>query len=339
MKSQIIYSQILPHPGRFPDESVLFYDSVLAKNKDFKNWARTFRFKIALRSGESLKTIDSLKAVLNKISKMDVAKSTNLTFIGVGGGSIGDFVGFAASVFLRGRKLVLIPSTWLAAVDSSHGGKNGLNFLKTKNQLGSFYLPEKIYICKNLLLSQPPERLTESYGEIIKAAVLCDRHLFARIEKLPADLEIFKLLPKLIALKYRIVEQDFLEKNGKRRLLNLGHTMGHVFETAYGWPHGISVLLGLQFAVRWSFHQGRLKAADFFRISMLIDSLDLKQDLKTALRRLKRPKLVELLGKDKKLTAHSRLDFIFVNQIGKCQRQSVSIAEILNEVNRQNLEY
>lgn len=339
MKSQIIYSQILPHPGRFPDESVLFYDSVLAKNMDFKNWARAFRFKIALRSGESLKTIDSLKAVLNKISKMEVAKSTNLTFIGVGGGSIGDFVGFAASVFLRGRKLVLIPSTWLAAVDSSHGGKNGLNFLKTKNQLGSFYLPEKIYICKNLLLGQPPERLTESYGEIIKAAVLCDRQLFARIEKLPADLEIFKLLPKLIALKYRIVEQDFLEKNGKRRLLNLGHTMGHVFESAFGWPHGISVLLGLQFAARWSFHEGRLKPDDFFRISMLIDSLDLKQDLKTALRLLKRRKLVELLGKDKKLTAHNRLDFIFVNQIGKCQRHSVSIAEILNEVNRQNLEY
>ena len=85
-------------------------------------------------------------------------------------------------------------------------------------------------------MGQPPERLTESYGEIIKAAVLCDRKLFAQIEKLPTDLEIFKLLPKLIALKYRIVEQDFLEKNGKRRLLNLGHTMGHVFESAFGWP-------------------------------------------------------------------------------------------------------
>ena len=82
-----------------------------------------------------------------------------------------------------------------------------------------------------------------------------------------------------------------------------------------------------------------MKADDFFRISMLIDSLDLKQDLKTALRLLKRPKLIKFLGKDKKLTAHNRLDFIFVNQIGKCRRLTVSIAEILNEVNRQNLEY
>ena len=339
MKSQIIYSHSLPRPGLFPDETVLFYDSILAKNRDFKKWTQTFRFKIALKSGESLKTIDSLKSVLNKISKMDVAKSTELTFLGVGGGTLGDFVGFAASVYLRGRKLVLVPSTWLAAVDSSHGGKNGLNFLNTKNQLGSFYLPEKIFICKELLLRQPQERLTESYGEIVKAAVLSDRRLFSRIEKLPTDLEIFKLLPKLIALKYRIVELDFHEKNGKRRLLNLGHTMGHVFEAVFGWPHGISVLLGLQFSARWSLHRGLLKADDFFRISMLIDSLELKQDLKSALRNLKRQKLAELLGKDKKLTAQNRLDFIFVNKIGKCQRQSVSLAQILNEVNRQNLEY
>lgn len=339
MKSQIIYSQTLPRPTRFPAETVLFYDSILAKNREFKNWAQGFRYKVALTAGENLKTIDSLKSVLNKISKMSVAKSTQLTFVGVGGGTVGDFVGFAASVFLRGRKLVLIPSTWLAAVDSSHGGKNGLNFFKIKNQIGSFYLPEKIFICENLLLSQPTERLTESYGEIVKAAVLSDRSLFAQIEKLPTDRKIFKLLPKLIALKYRIVEQDFQEKNGKRRLLNLGHTMGHVFESAFGWPHGISVLLGLQFSVRWSFHQGLLSAEDFFRISMLIDSLELKQDLQMALRCLKRPTLIALLRKDKKVTAQNRLDFIFVNKIGKCRRHSVSIAQILNEVDRQNLEY
>lgn len=339
MKSQIIYSQQLPRPSLFPGETVLFYDSILAKNKEFKNWVRGFRYKIALKAGENLKTIDSLKDVLHKISKMDVAKSTELTFIGAGGGSIGDFVGFAASVFLRGRRLVLIPSTWLAAVDSSHGGKNGLNFLKTKNQLGSFYLPEKIFICENLLLGQPPDRLTESFGEIVKTAILSDRRLFAQIEKLPTDLEVFKLLPKLIALKYRIVELDFQEKNGKRRLLNLGHTMGHVFESAFGWPHGISVLLGLQFSVRWSFDQGMLNADDFFRISMLIDSMELKQDLQSALRRLKRSTLLALLGKDKKLTTQNHLDFIFVNKIGECRRKSVSIAQILNEINRQNLEY
>ncbi len=339
MKSQIFYSQALPRAGLFPSETVLFYDSVLAANGEFKKWSRGFPYKIALKSGERLKTINSLKAVLNRISKMKVAKSTELTFLAVGGGSVGDFVGFLSSIFLRGRKLVLIPSTWLAAVDSAHGGKNGLNYLNVKNQLGSFHLPEKIFICKNLLLSQPPARLTESYGEIVKAAVLKDRRLFSRIEKHTSGPEIYKLLPQLIALKNRIVESDFLEKNGKRRLLNLGHTMGHVFESAFGWPHGIAVLLGLQFAARWSFHRGLLNVKDFVSISMLIDALELKQNLKPALRSLKRTTLIALLGKDKKLTAENRLDFIFINQIGKCSRQSVSIAQILNEVKRQNLEY
>ena len=335
MSSKISFCKELPESALFSEDTVLFYDSILVKNKNFKNWLRGFPHKLALKSGEELKTIESFEAVLNKISKLSISKTTKLTFVAVGGGSIGDFVGFLASVYLRGRRLVLIPSTWLAAVDSSHGGKNGLNFLSTKNQLGTFYPASEIYICKELLLSQPEARLTESMGEIIKIAILSDAKLFEVLEKRVSASKIYELLPMLIDHKYKIIDQDPFEKNGTRRLLNLGHTMGHVFESHYSWPHGISVLLGLQFAARWSFAIGLLTEKDFFRISMLIDSLELDQKLNFALNNIASKKTVALLSKDKKLTAKNQLDFIFVKKIGLCIRKAVSIEQVLQEVKRQ----
>lgn len=342
MKSQIVYTKALPKPAQFTTESVLFYDSVLAKNKKLSPWIESFPYKIALKSGEQLKTLKSFDSVLNKISKLKVPKTTQLTFVALGGGSVGDFTGFVASVYLRGRKLVLLPSTWLSAVDSSHGGKTGLNYLNTKNQIGSFYPAEKIYVCDELLLTQPEARLTESMGEVIKIAILSDAQLFKNIENKINGLkqqDIIKILPRVINLKYKIVQRDPQEKNGIRRLLNLGHTMGHVFESNYGWAHGVCVLLGMQFAARWSFEKGALSQKDFFRISMLIDSLDLAVNLNKALKNLSPGKIAALLSKDKKLTSKSQLDFIFISKIGSCYRQSVRLQDILNEVKRQKSEY
>ncbi|MBY0554500.1 3-dehydroquinate synthase [bacterium] len=342
MKSQIVYSKALPKPAQFSTETVLFYDSILAKNKSLKSWINSFPYKIALESGEKLKTLNSFESVLNKISKLKVPKTTQLTFVALGGGSVGDFTGFIASVYLRGRKLILLPSTWLSAVDSSHGGKTGLNLLNSKNQIGSFYPASTIYICDELLLTQPKARLTESMGEIIKIAVLSDAKLFKNIEDKINGLkqqDILKILPRVIDLKYKIVQRDPQEKNGIRRLLNLGHTMGHVFESNYGWPHGVCVLLGMQFAARWSFAQGSLPQKDFFRISMLIDSLDLSVSISEALQKISTAKISTLLSKDKKLTAHSQLDFIFIKKIGSCYRQSVTLQDVLNEVKRQKSEY
>lgn len=339
MKSQVIYTQNLPPLNLFSVETVLFYDSILARNPTFKKWCNRFPYKMALKSGESLKTLESFTAVLSKVSRMKVPKSTNLTFIAVGGGSVGDFVGFLSSVFLRGRRLVMIPSTWLAAVDSAHGGKNGLNFLRSKNQIGSFYAPEKVFICQQLLLTQPATRFIESQGEILKAAILGDKALFNKLESMPERNEIYKLLPKIIAVKYRFVKADVFEKNGMRRLLNLGHTMGHILESHYAWPHGIAVLLGIQFSARWSFEQGYLNEKDFFRISLYIDSLELDETLDYALAHIRKNQILNHLTKDKKLTSAQMLDFIFIKKIGACKRQSVSIEQILAEVTRQKKVY
>ena len=339
MKTRIFYSTSLPSANSFPEETLLFYDSILRQKPAFRKWSKTFAFSISLEAGEGLKTLARFQQVLNKISKLDIPKTTKLTFVAVGGGSLTDFVGFLASVFLRGRELVFIPSTWLAAVDSAHGGKNGLNFQKNKNQLGTFYPPAKIYICSELLQTQPSTRLTESMGEILKIALLSDRNLFASLEKSRSPAAILKQLPKIVALKYRIVEKDPNEKKGIRRLLNLGHTMGHVFESYFGWPHGVCVLLGLQFSARWSLHRGILELNEFMRISLFIENLAIEQNLDTALKKMSSTRVKSLLSKDKKIVNLSHLDFVFINRIGKGARRAVTFEEILNEVKRQKLEY
>jgi 3-dehydroquinate synthase len=342
VKSTVIYSLDLPERSHFANETVLFYDSVLAKNKALTPWLKSFEHKIALKSGEQLKTLDSLKSVLGKISASEVPKSTNLTFVSVGGGSVGDFVGFVASIYMRGRRLVQIPSTWLSAVDSAHGGKNGLNLNKTKNQIGTFYPAHEIFISKKILLTQPEARLKESMGEIIKIAVLSDKKLFQYLEdnvdNLQAD-NIFSKLSQIISLKYKIVSQDPLEKKGLRRLLNLGHTMGHVFEASFGLPHGVAVLLGMKFSARWSFHKKLLTEKEFVRISQLIDSLNLDTNLSLVLKNTKIDQVKKLLLYDKKLTSSTSMDFIFINSIGKCVRTSVCVQDILSEVKRQKQEY
>lgn len=346
MYRQVKYSDQLPPSVQFPEETLLLYDSILTRKASFKKWSAQFKYKVALKSGEELKTLKSLNQVLTKITKLNIPQTTQLCFVAVGGGSISDFVGFLASIYLRGRKLVLIPSTWLAAVDSAHGGKTGLNFQKTKNQIGSFYPAEQIIICKDILASQPPERLHEALGEIIKIAVIQDKKLFQFLEANIKNLNtknVFKKLPSIIKLKYQVVENDPFEKNGYRRLLNLGHTVGHIIESHEQWPHGVCVLLGMQFSLRWSFERQIINETDYVRISellnLVISELNPKYNLQQVLKKINTSKVLKLLSKDKKLTSESQLDFIFIKKLGHCVRLSVYAPEVIAEIDRQIQEF
>ncbi|MBC7421556.1 MAG: 3-dehydroquinate synthase [Bdellovibrio sp.] len=341
-KTEVLFSKKMPAAKSFPSESVLFYDSILNKNPDFKKWASVFTFKIALKSGETLKTIDSLKQNLEKLAILDVPSTPELTFIAVGGGSVGDFVGFLASIYLRGRPFINIPSTWLSAFDSAHGGKNGLNLLKQKNQIGTFYPAIKVYLVEQLLASQPSERMIEALGEVIKISVIGNQSLFKFLEK-----NIFKLnqklmyqnLPGAIEAKNKIVKKDPFEKLGLRRVLNLGHTMGHVFESHYGWPHGICILLGTLFSVRWSYQLGMLSVQECIRISHLIESAYTSINLSEDLAGVSDASVRQLLLKDKKRTSKSEIDFIFIKKIGQVVRKKVSVEQIIAEIHRQKTEY
>lgn len=341
-KSQVLYQSQMPSPRAFPRETVLFYDSILLKNVKIKAWIKKFPFSLPLHSGEKLKDLSSLQKHLAGLNKLLVPQTTELTFVALGGGSVGDFVGFLASIYHRGRRLVQIPSTWLSAVDSAHGGKNGLNFQDEKNQLGTFYPADQIYIVSELLETQPQERLQEALGEFVKMAIIRDPKIFSFLEKNIAQLnskKILSILPKTIQSKYHIVSEDPYEQKGHRRVLNLGHTMGHVLESHYGWPHGLCVMLGILFSIRWSYHLKIADEATYIRVSNLIEDIWPEQMLSDDLAAMSVSLIQKKLLKDKKRTSDATIDFIFIHRLGLVVRQKMKIQDILNEVQRQTQEY
>ena len=327
----------MPLRSQFPVNSVLLYDSALNQHPFFRTWKKHFSHQLQLKAGEKLKTLESFSQTLKKLAAIKIPQTQDLTFVAVGGGSVGDFVGFLASTFLRGRSFVQIPSTWLAAVDSAHGGKNGLNFQGTKNQIGTVFLPDRVYLIQQLLQSQPQARYEDALGEVLKIAIINTPAVLPKLTTLK-KVKIYKLLPSLIHSKLKIVKSDPFEKKGNRRLLNLGHTIGHVLESYFSLTHGHAVKLGILFSARWSFHRGHLKEKDFIQIWNTIHQLE-KSDLQIHLKNLSITAAKKLLLKDKKLISSHEVDFIFVQKIGKVFRQKVTVQSVIDEIHRQKTEF
>ena len=311
-------------------DAIVFYDQKLIQITVVSQWLKKFPHTIALNAGESLKTLNSFKSILKKIAALSIHK--NSTFIALGGGSVGDFVGFLASTYKRGQRLVSVPSTWLAAIDSAHGGKNGLNFLSAKNQIGTFYPANQIALSKKLLLSQPADRIYDAFGEAFKIGLINQPILF-KAPKISSDF-LWNHLKIMIAGKYKIVDGDPYENSGLRQVLNLGHTMGHVFESAHKIPHGQAVLLGLMFSARYSFYLGYLKQNEFIKICQTLLAVPLKIKYDKVLD-ISDQKLSALLQQDKKRTNASEVNFIFIHKIGNVFIQPVKMTDLLKEVARQ----
>lgn len=311
-------------------DAIVFYDRNLIKIGFVGSWLKKFPHTVALNAGESLKTLNSFETVLKKISSLPIHK--NSTFISVGGGSVGDFIGFLASTYKRGQRLVHVPSTWLAAIDSAHGGKNGLNFLHVKNQIGTFYSADQILFSKKLLKSQPDDRINDAFGEAFKIGLINQPTLF-KSPKISGDF-LWDHLKIIISGKYKIIDQDPYEKLGLRQVLNLGHTMGHVFESEYRISHGQAVLLGLMFSVRYSFHLGYIRQSEFIKICQTLLNVPIKTKYNSVLN-ISTEKLKKLLSQDKKRTTASSVNFIFIHKIGNVFIQPVQISDLAKEVVRQ----
>ena len=309
---------------------VIFYDKKLLKNRFIQPWLKSYPNKIALNAGESLKTLNSYSQVLKKISTLPIHKKT--VFVALGGGSVGDFVGFLASTYHRGQKLVIIPSTWLAAIDSAHGGKNGLNFLDTKNQIGTFYSAEKIIFVKPILLMQPQKLVNDAFGEAFKIGIINRPKILSKPKIL--SLYLWKNLGQIVSGKYTVVNKDPYEKLGVRQILNLGHTMGHVFEAAHKISHGEAVVLGVLFATRYSFHLKYLSQKEFIRICTALFSVPISLKYNNVLK-TSDAKIKQLLLKDKKLNTSTKLNYIFIKKIGSVFTREIKISDLLLEVQRQ----
>lgn len=333
--SKVIYLRDLTHLKMyFPkqrDKSFLFIvdKRVLLGNTSLKTWLNSFSQVYRVDAGEELKNFKKFPHHLQKIfAILGENAHRNLNLIAIGGGSVGDFSGFVASIFKRGINFIQIPSTWLAAIDSSHGGKNGLNLGLLKNQVGTFYPAQRVFISRSLLRTQKKKQFEDALGELYKMALLTPKawgKKLVAIEKLSID-DFWKFLPRAVEAKYAIVDRDPFERRGFRRFLNLGHTFGHVVELTQNISHGRAVAAGLLFALKLSHEEGFLKDPTWQRLS--------HSSMYRHLRSIKIDPISEkrfrkILLQDKKRIAAYGIQFIFLKDLGHPISKTISIEKLL----------
>ena len=347
-KSKLYYLNTWPSLNEFGDDVLLIYDQIFDRQPKVKRWIDKFSHRYGIKSGEGLKDLAQFPKHMKQISvRAQALSSRKMTMVVLGGGSVGDFGGFVASVYKRGVELVHIPSTWLAAMDSAHGGKTALNVAGVKNQIGTFYPASRVYMIKPLLLSQPSERSFEALGELIKMALLSGGRMYTQLNQASRldGRALWKLLPGVVQEKCRIVNLDPFEKSGVRHLLNFGHTLGHVFESHYGLPHGVAVLAGLQFSLDWSYQRGvmnekdylQLMHAPFWRKAVTAKLQGPWKNLSMlALLGESSSKFLKYLEQDKKRSTSDRLRFIFLQKPGKPVIAEVAFGEFAPEILRQS---
>ena len=292
-----------------------------------KSWCQGQKIYF-VKGGESLKDIEKLpfhtKNILKGISKMPRPLQS---FVGIGGGSVTDFTGFFASVYKRGVPVSYIPSTLLAAIDASHGGKTALNVSSVKNVLGSYHFPEKVFIVKSLLQKTPSSEIFSAYGELIKIALIGNTSLYKKLKKQSQASfnHLWGVMPLAIQSKLDIVSKDPYGKNKIRHYLNLGHTLGHCLEAYHKIPHGRAVAMGALFALHWSAKRRFISSSLLLEIQSVIKNYTkVSSILKIPLLQLKK-----LLSQDKKITADNKIEFVFIKGISKPFIKLVSVEDII----------
>ena len=238
--------------------------------------------EIVLRDGEAYKTAASLDQIYSAMLAANCDRKT--TLIALGGGVVGDVAGYAAATYQRGIAFVQMPTTLLAQVDSSVGGKTAVNHPLGKNMIGAFYQPLAVLSDTSALRTLPPREYAAGLAEIIKHALIFDEPHLAELER---DIDRLndrddQTLARVIAhscrIKADVVKQDERETLGIRALLNLGHTFGHAIETEMGygaWVHGEAVAAGCVLAAQLSEQIGHLSAGDVARVTRLFEHVNL----------------------------------------------------------------
>ena len=229
--------------------------------------------------------------------------------------------------------MVHIPTTWLAAMDSAHGGKTALNAKQVKNILGTYCFPKAVLIVKELLLKQH----THKEGEMLKMALIeggafYKSFLSSYRRAKNQNLVLWSFLPQAISAKIRIVEQDPYETKGQRILLNLGHTLAHVLELYFKLPHGVAVLYGLRFAFEWSRKVWALSPTFLREMAFLLRGT---QDLPILLRKMPLKTGHGLVQQDKKRRGEEFIDFIFIKGPKQVLSKKVLIRDLMSEIRRQ----
>ena len=277
--------------------------------------------KIFVNGSEDLKSFNNYLILCNKLLEKNIDR--NSTIIAIGGGTIGDISGFIASSILRGVKFIFIPTTLLSQVDSSIGGKNGINTKHGKNLVGTFYQPKEILIDISILNSLPKKEMRSGYSEIIKHALIKDYSFFCWLEKNANKLlnlnksileeAIYRSI--MIKLFYvRKDEKEFLLNKNSRAMLNFGHTIGHAVESHYNYKkfnHGEAISIGMVTEAKISNYLGLLSSNDLDRIITHFQ----KCKLQTFDNIIKDKRLIKKIIKDKK-NFLNKINFSLIDKIG-----------------------
>ena len=273
---------------------------------------------VVLPDGEEFKTLDSFNQVITHLLAQGHKRST--TVIALGGGVVGDTAGFAAASYQRGVNFVQIPTTLLAQVDSSVGGKTAVNHELGKNMLGAFHQPKAVFIDTSTLATLPDRELSAGLAEVIKHGALADRDYFEDLETCMPSLllrdpeTLARIIRRSCEIKARIVAADERE-SGVRALLNLGHTFGHAIETAMGygvWLHGQAVGAGMVMAADLSWRLGLLDLQEARRLRALIEAAGLPVAPPPGMGN----SFMSLMARDKKATDKG-LRFILLKSLGE----------------------
>jgi 3-dehydroquinate synthase len=280
-------------------------------------------------AGEASKTLDLWRAILDWLVARHAERSEFL--LALGGGVVGDLAGFVAATYLRGVPLIHIPTSLLAQVDSSIGGKVGVDLPQGKNLVGAFYPPRLVLADPALLLTLPRRQFVEGWAEAIKLGVALDATYFALLEARAEALRELEPAPLCeaiahsVAIKAAMVERDEGER-GERALLNYGHTLGHAIEQATGykrWLHGEAVAVGMAFAARLGRRIGVTPVEVFERQ----DALLARMDLPTRLPDLGVDALLDAMTRDKK-AKDGRLRWVIPTALGQSALVAVSAVDV-----------
>ncbi len=302
-------------------------------NKSLKNSGFDFYYK-SIPDTEKSKSFSVAGEILSDLSFYDRQK--RIFILAFGGGVVGDLAGFVASIYRRGTAYVQVPTSFLAQVDSSIGGKTAVDLKQGKNLAGTFYQPKLVVSDIDLLKTLDSRQLKAALAEVIKYAIIKDQGFFAYLEDnlsliLNKDRTCLEFIVcRCAAIKARIVSQDELEKKGLRVILNFGHTLGHAIEAAGNFKvynHGEAIGLGMLAACGISRKLGLLKDSDYQRIQVLIG----KTGLPLKIERLNPAKIIAMHYHDKKFIGNKNR-FVLARGIGEVEVKENIPLRIIKEV-------
>ncbi len=303
-----------------PRSTILITDENVhnAHGRRFKNWDT-----IVLKPGEERKVQTTVDEVVAQLIEMQADRKT--TLVGIGGGVVTDITGYIASVYMRGIRFGFVPTSLLALVDASIGGKNGIDVGVYKNMVGVIRQPSFILHDMVFLNSLPQPEWENGFAEIIKHACIKDASMFAQLEEhgfrhwQGKKKAICELVQRNAILKTKVVQADEFEK-GERRLLNFGHTLGHALENQYELSHGQAIAIGMTYASHIS-----EELTGFRQPERVIRVLD-KYHLPTYAS-FDKSKVFEVLKMDKK-RVNKEMNYVLLEKIGKGVVKTISLQQL-----------